>query len=195
MAGIRPVIANRERVAAHAPALFVCNHTSTVDMWVGMWLCPIGACGVAKKEIIKVPFLGQAYQLSGHLLVDRANREKAIESMESAGNLIKKHGMSIWMWPEGTRSRDGRLQPFKKGFVHLAIATGLPIIPIVFHDADILWPGRTFRASPGDLQIEVLEPVDTSKWRPETAAEHSLEIWTMLQEKLSARQQGLTAKG
>tara|TARA_B100000579_G_C22723864_1_gene800792 strand:- start:259 stop:921 length:663 start_codon:yes stop_codon:yes gene_type:complete len=191
-AGIEPIIENKERVTESAPALFVCNHTSTIDMWVGMWLCPFGGCGVAKKEITRVPFFGQAYQLSGHLLIDRGNRDRALNSMASAREVVKKNNMSLWMWPEGTRSRDGKLLPLKKGFVHLAIATGLPIVPIVFHDADQLWPGRTFRATPGKLQIKVLEPVDTSEWKTETAAEHAEAIWQAFQNELSDRQKADT---
>ncbi|OIP39051.1 MAG: hypothetical protein AUK47_10750 [Deltaproteobacteria bacterium CG2_30_63_29] len=190
LAGSHPVIKHRERVAESTPALFVCNHTSTVDMWVGMWLCPFGGCGTAKKEIVKIPFFGQAYYLSGHLLVDRGNRENAIRSMQSAGDVVRKHKLSLWMWPEGTRSRTGKLRPLKKGFVHLAIATGLPVVPVVFHDADLMWPGGSFRAVSGDLKIDVLEPIDTSNWKAETASEHAMEVWWAFQNSLSDRQKG-----
>ncbi|MEE2829939.1 MAG: lysophospholipid acyltransferase family protein [Myxococcota bacterium] len=189
MSGIRPVIQNRERVNASRPALYVCNHASTIDMWVGMWLCPYGGCGVAKKQIVKLPFFGQAYLLSGHLLLDRSNRERAIKSMERVQHVVGKHRLSMWMWPEGTRSATGRLQPLKKGIVHLAVATGLPIVPIVFHDADLRWPGRSMRPSPGDLRIEVLEPIDTSLWQAETAGEHAVELWSVFQASLGERQQ------
>jgi len=189
LAGIKPVIKNRERMHA-GPAIFVCNHTSTVDMWVSMWLCPIGGCGVAKKEIARLPFFGQAYLLSGHLLIDRGDRQKAVASMAAAREVVRKNKLSLWMWPEGTRSRDGRLQPLKKGFVHLAIAMGLPIVPLVFHDADLRWRGASFHVVPGELQIEVLEPLDTSSWKAETAAEHARELWLRFHRTLSERQRG-----
>jgi len=184
LAGANLVFTNRERVEGSKPAIFVCNHASTIDMWVGMWLCPYRGCGTAKKEIVKIPFFGQAYLLSGHLLLDRGNREKAIRSMAKAAETIHKHGLSVWMWPEGTRSRDGRLKPLKKGVVHLAIATGLPIVPIVFHRAHHIWPGRTWRITPGALKIDVLEPIDTSGWAAETAGEHAVEIWAAFNAQL-----------
>jgi 1-acyl-sn-glycerol-3-phosphate acyltransferase len=133
-------------------------------MWIGMWLCPFRGCGSAKKEIVRIPIFGLAYLLSGHLLIDRGNLESAKSSMEAAARVVKKHRLSLWMWPEGTRSKDGRLQPLKKGFVHMVIATGLPVIPVVSRNADLLWPGKTFRITPGDLDMEVLPPIDTSSW-------------------------------
>lgn len=194
MVQIRPVVLHRERLHLARPALYVCNHASTADMWAGMWLCPFGGCGVAKKEIVRVPFFGQAYFLSGHLLVDRGNLDKAIASMKEAAEVVRRHHLSLWMWPEGTRSRDGRLQPLKKGFVHLALATGLSVVPVVIHDGDLLWR-RGMRVVPGPLRIEVLEPVDTSGWRMETADRHAQEVWSRLQSALGPRQRGTPPSG
>ena len=191
--GIKLRVSHRERLRASTPALYVCNHTSTIDMWAGMWLCPFGGCGVAKKEITKLPFFGQAYLLSGHLLLDRGDRQRAIASMEQVQRVVRKHRLSLWMWPEGTRSRDGRLQPLKKGFVHLAISTGLKIVPVVFHDADLMWPGHSLKIIPGEVRIDVLEPLDTSSWRLETADEHAIELWTRFRDALGPRQRGLPA--
>lgn len=189
LAGIRATVHNAEGLAR--PAVFVCNHASTVDMWAGMRLAPHGCCGVAKKEIVRIPFFGQAYLLSGHLLLDRGDRERAITSMDKAGQVIRDNDLSIWMWPEGTRSRDGRLRPLKKGFVHLAIATGLPVVPVVFHGAQLLWPGRTLRIAPGELRVEVLTPIDTSSWRAETAGLHALQVQSAFQATLGEGQQML----
>lgn len=187
LAGIRPVIDHPERITRQS-AIFVCNHASTIDMWVAMWLCPFGGVGVAKREITRIPFFGQGYALSGHLLLDRGNRQKAMASMARIQHLVREHRLSLWMWPEGTRSRDGRLQPMKKGFVHLAIATGLPLVPVIFHDADLMWPSRGMRVTPGDLHICVLDPVDTSSWKPETAANHAAELSAVFQQALGPRQ-------
>lgn len=189
LAGIRTRVENPERLAG--PAIFVCNHASTVDMWAGMPLAPHGSCGVAKKEIVRVPFFGQAYFLSGHLRLDRGNRERAIASMAEAGRLVRDNDLSIWMWPEGTRSRDGRLRPLKKGFVHLAIATGLPVVPVVFHDAHRLWPGRTLRIAPGELRVEVLPAIETGGWSAETSGLHALQVQSAFQDALGERQKML----
>ena len=191
LAGIRTTVHNREGLTG--PAIFVCNHASTVDMWAGMPISPQGSCGIAKKEIVRVPFFGQAYFLSGHLLVDRGDRSKAIASMDKTARLVRDHDLSIWMWPEGTRSRDGRLRPLKKGFVHLAIATGLPVVPVVFHDAHRLWPGGTLRIATGELRVDVLDPIDASGWKAETAGLHALQIQSIFQEALGEGQKMLAA--
>ena len=173
------------------PVLVVCNHTSTVDMWIGMWLNPVGGCGVAKREILRIPFFGFIYWLTGHLLLDRSNLQKSISSMAEVGRYVRTHRLGIWMWPEGSRSRNGELKPFKKGFVHMAVATGLPVLPIVSHDADRMWPGGSFQIRPGRLRMEVLPPIDTSAWTVETAAEHAAEVRSIIRSTLSARQQGV----
>lgn len=189
LAGIRPSVRNPERLSG--PAIYVCNHASTVDMWAGMPLAPQGSCGVAKKQIVRIPFFGQAYFLSGHLLLDRGNRERAIASMDKTGQLVRHNGLSVWMWPEGTRSRDGRLRPLKKGFVHLALATGLPVVPVVFHDAHLLWPGGTLRIAPGELRVDVLPAIDTSGWSAETAGLHALQVQSAFQAALGEGQKML----
>ena len=188
LAGVDVQVERRERMSALRPALFVSNHTSTADMWVGMWLCPFGGCGVAKKEIVRIPFFGQAYMVSGHLLLDRGNRERAISSMAGAADVVRTHRLSLWMWPEGTRSRDGRLKPLKKGFAHLAIATGLPVVPIVLHSAHRRWPGGTFEIVPGPLRVEILDPIDTSDWTSETVDEHVQEVWRAFHDALDESQ-------
>lgn len=186
--GTRARIQNRELLSGQKPAIYVTNHSSELDPFIAMWLCPLGGCGIAKKEIARVPFFGWAYKLSGHLLIDRSNRDKAIASMKEIAGLVRQYDLSIWIWPEGTRSRDGRLQPLKKGFVHLALATGLPIVPIVMHDAHKRWPGRSLRMYPGQLDIDVLPAVDTSDWSAQSMEEHMAEIHGIFAAALSPHQ-------
>jgi lysophosphatidate acyltransferase len=161
----------------------VINHSSSLDIFISMGLCPYGGCGVGKKEILRIPFFGQAYWLAGHLLLDRGNSTKAIASMEKLSNFVKANDLSIWIWPEGTRSIDGKLISFKKGFVHLALATGLPIVPVILHGAHKVWPAKTMQFYPGEVRVEVLDPIQTNTWSKETINEHVEEV------------KGLMAKG
>lgn len=78
--------------------------------------------------------------------------------------------------PEGTPRQDGRLLPLREGFVHLATATGFPVVPVLFHDAHRNWEKGTFRFQPMDLDVEVLPPIDTSGWREATAHQHAEEV-------------------
>jgi len=189
--GARVKINNKADLEGQKPAIYITNHSSELDPMIGMWLCPMGGCGIAKKAVGQVPFFGWAYRLSGHLLIDRSNREKAIASMSEAAEIIRKNDLSLWIWPEGTRSPDGRLLPFKKGFAHLAIATGLPIVPIVAHHAHHRWPARTMLMYPGKLDIDVLPAVDTSHWRTETIEEHISQVRQVFIDALNPDQRPL----
>ncbi|XVF70650.1 hypothetical protein PTKIN_Ptkin11bG0179100 [Pterospermum kingtungense] len=95
-------------------AIYISNHASPVDNFLAMWLAPTGTVGIAKKEIIWYPFFGQLYLLANHLRIDRSNPSKAIQSMKEAVLAVIKHNLSLIIFPEGTRSKNGRLLRFKK---------------------------------------------------------------------------------
>lgn len=174
--GAKIINPDSEKLNSSKPAIFVSNHASALDVFIGMALCPYGGCGVGKKEILKIPFFGLAYWLAGHLLIDRGNNAKAVASMKKLSDFVKAKGLSIWIWPEGTRSLDGKLIPFKKGFVHLALATGLPVVPVIVHGAHKVWPAKTMQFYPGEIKIEVLDPIKTNDWNRETVDKHVEEV-------------------
>jgi 1-acyl-sn-glycerol-3-phosphate acyltransferase len=191
IAGVTPRVHNGERIQQAYPAIYVANHTSTLDAFLSIWLCPVGGCGVMKKEVTKIPFFGQLYLLSGHLRIDRGDKGKAIAALDDTARLVKKHRLAIWIMPEGTRSKDGRLRPFKMGFVHLAIATGLPVVPVVLHGVHKNWVKGTLFVQPTTVDIEVLEPIKTDGWRVETAREHAEEVHARFVERLAEDQRPL----
>jgi lysophosphatidate acyltransferase len=154
------------------PAIFVSNHASIVDIFAGIWLAPYDTCGVAKKEVVWYPFFGLLYLVSGHLRVDRGNRTQAVGALRGIAEVMKRHRLGAWIWPEGTRARDGRLLPFKKGFAHLALATGLPVVPVMVTGAHRIWPRQGLSIRPGPLGIRVLPSIDTSGWSLETLDSH-----------------------
>jgi lysophosphatidate acyltransferase len=187
VSGIR-IEGDRSAIDAHKPAIYVANHSSNADPWVAMILCPVGGCGVAKREILRIPFFGQAYWLLGHLLLDRADSRKAVAGMKHLADLVKKHDLSVWIWLEGTQSRDGRLLSFKRGFVHIAIATGLPVVPVITHDAHVRWPARSTTIVPGPMRVEVLDPIDTSGWAVETAKAHAAQVHGLFVARMAEHQ-------
>ncbi len=136
-----------------APALFVINHTSSLDTLLMISFLPPGTCGVAKREAMWIPLFGQAYWLSGHLLLDRGDRERAKASLARLAAVMKRHRLGAIMSPEGTRSPDGRLKAFKKGFVHMALATRLPVVPLIIEGAHKAWPARTLQLAPHPVRI------------------------------------------
>ncbi len=188
LTGCRPVFTNRVLLDSQGPAIYVSNHVSILDLMCGMWLTPLGGCGTAKKEIAKVPFFGWLYRLSGHILLDRGDRDRSIATLDAAADFVRRNGVSLWIWPEGTRSRDGRISPFKKGFVHLALATGLPVVPVVVHNAHHRWPADTYAMYPGDLHIEVLEKIDTTDWQGDRVGEHAQQVYDVFVAALSPEQ-------
>jgi 1-acyl-sn-glycerol-3-phosphate acyltransferase len=173
LAGVTLRVKNRERLNDSMPAIYVANHTSSLDAFLCVWLCPYGACGIFKKEIVRIPFYGWLAALSGHLLIDRGNHGRAVEALRDTAAYVKRHKLGIWMMPEGTRSKTGELLPFKKGFVHLAIATGWPVVPVVLHGANRNWAKGSWRFVPMTLDVEVLEPIRTETWREEEAGQHA----------------------
>ena len=187
LVGAKIINPDSKKLNASAPAIFVTNHTSALDVFVGMALCPYGGCGVGKKEILKIPFFGQAYWLAGHLLIDRSNNAKAIASMAKLSNFVKSKNLSIWIWPEGTRSMDGKLIPFKKGFVHLALETGLPVVPVMLHGAHEVWPAKTMQFYPGNVEVEVLDPIETDKWSKDTVDDHVEHVKSIMTKSLAQR--------
>lgn len=192
LAGVTPKVAHHERINASMPAIYVSNHTSMLDLFVGIWLCPYGGCGVLKKEVARVPFFGQFALLSGHLLIDRFNKERAVEALATTAELVKKNRLGIWILPEGTRSKNGHLLPFKKGFVHLAIATGFPVVPVIVHGAHKNWEKGTMRFVPMTIDIEVLPAIDTTTWKEETAGAHADAVHALFAERLHDDQKPLT---
>lgn len=177
---------------ADQPAIFVQNHAGSVDLFLAIQLCPAPGSGTVKKELRRVPLIGWAYWLSGHLMLDRGDTVRSIRAMDRMTRLLRERGISLWILPEGTRSADGRLQPFKRGFAHLAVQTGLPIVPVVVHDADRRWH-RGLTVRPGPIAVEFLPPVSTADWSADTLEAHIADIHSIFEQNLTPRQRPLPA--
>ena len=158
------------------PAVFVFNHQSKADVVIMARLLRRDIAGVGKKEIAKVPILGQIMQLAGTVLIDRGNSAKAIESMKQLVDTIRVEHKSVAIAPEGTRTATPALGHFKKGAFHLAMQAGVPIVPVVIRNASDVAPKGEFVYRPATVAVEVLEPVDTSNWEARTIESHVEEV-------------------
>lgn len=174
-------------------AIFICNHASPIDIFLVMWLTPIGTVGIAKKEIIWYPLFGQLYVLANHLRIDRSNSAAAIESSKEAARAVMDNNLSLIIFPEGTRSRSGRLLPFKKGFIHIALQTRLPIVPMIFTGTHLAWRKGRLRVRPAPITIKYLPPMETNDWKAENMNEYIQLIRTLYGKHLPECQKPLTS--
>ena len=188
LAGCPLQVTGREHARPERPAIYVGNHTSILDAFTSVWLAPTGTVGIAKREIIYYPFFGQAWLLSGHLLLDRRNRAGSVGALGKLAAYVRRHGLGVLLWPEGTRAADGRLGAFKKGFAHLALQTGLPVVPMVTSGAHGAWEKGSMRFRQVPITIRFLPAIDTSAWARETLDEHIAAVRQAFIEALPADQ-------
>lgn len=179
----------RSRMDAVRPAIFVSNHASYLDNFLFAWAIPLGTVGTARRTTVWVPFFGQLYALCGHVLVDRADRRDAVAALRELIGLVTRFRFSAILWPEGTRSYDGRLQPFKRGFVHLALATKLPVVPVVVSGSHRCWPRGAVLTRPARVDVRVLAPIATTAWTSRTIDRHVAEVWEAFAAALPPEQQ------
>jgi 1-acyl-sn-glycerol-3-phosphate acyltransferase len=159
-------IAGRGHAAPGRSYIILSNHQSHFDIlaFYGHWGRQFR--WVIKEELRKVPGLGWYCAAGGHIFIDRSSREKSIESLRRARPLLEG-GISVMFFPEGTRSRDGRLREFKKGGFMMALDLGLPILPVSISGTRHVLPGRTLRLLPGRVRITIHEPIDVAQYGPD----------------------------
>jgi 1-acyl-sn-glycerol-3-phosphate acyltransferase len=131
--GTRVETHGMDRVKWDSPQVLVCNHASVFDVLALSAVLPGGFSFVGKKELDSIPFFGQAWKAAGHISIDRSDRQKAVASLRQAGEKLRRERGTVILFPEGTRSRDGELLPFKKGAFMLATGAGVAVVPAVIH--------------------------------------------------------------
>lgn len=182
--GLRLDVEGEENLWARRPAVFIFNHQSSVDGVIVSKLVRRDFTSIAKKEIERFPVVGQMMKFADVVLIDRSNAGKAIETMKPVIDAIRDDRLSVAMSPEGTRSVSMKLGPFKKGAFHIAMQAGVPIVPIVIHNAaDSLPRGANF-ARPAAIRVTVLPPVDTRDWTVATINRHVEYLRNMFLETL-----------
>jgi len=160
--GVRLRVVGTERIPA-GTCLFAANHTSSADAPAVVNAIPRRIAILLKKSLFHYPIVGQAFRLARFIPVERSKHESAIASLEKAIEAMKE-GQSFLIYPEGTRSPDGRLQEFKKGAVVMAIKAGVPIVPVACSGAHRIMQKRSLVVHPGEILVEFLEPIDASRY-------------------------------
>jgi 1-acyl-sn-glycerol-3-phosphate acyltransferase len=164
-AGARTIVTGLHHLNHDETYLFVANHQSNLDP--PLIFCYVGqnVGALAKKELRRVPVLGQGMALAHIIPIDRSNRERAIESTRAGATELRR-GHSLMAFPEGTRSPDGRMREFKKGVFFMALEAGVSIVPIAINGTRLVMPKGKSVSIPGTVSLEILPPVSTAGWDP-----------------------------
>lgn len=147
--------------------IFMPIHQGNFDIPVLLGCLPFQFRWLAKAELFKIPIFGRAMRGCGYISIDRSNRRSAFESLQKAAETIRS-GVTVLVFPEGTRSMDGRIRPFKTGGFVLTIGAGVPIIPIIIRGTYSIMPKSNLIIKPGTVTLEILEPVETTNYTRKT---------------------------
>lgn len=162
--GIRLMVKGLEHLDSRRQYIFMANHQSNIDIPVLVQsLTKFELRWVAKKELLFVPLFGWAMWASKHIVVDRSNRSAAMTSLRKARERIEG-GISVVVFPEGTRSADGRFLPFKRGGFVLAVKTQTPVVPITINGSGTILPRGDWRMRGGEIEVIVSEPVPLDQY-------------------------------
>lgn len=192
LAGIDIKVRGEQHLWSNRPAVFLFNHQSAIDVLIIAKLLRRDFNAIAKQEIALNPLVGPVFRVADTVFVDRRNHEKAIEALRPVVASLKS-GLSLAIAPEGTRSTSDRLGPFKKGPFHIAMQAGVPVVPIVIHNAGDVLPKGGFFVRPAPVLVDVLPPVRTDGWRPETVDRHVAQVRDLYLDALGQRRDGAPA--
>jgi 1-acyl-sn-glycerol-3-phosphate acyltransferase len=163
VAGARVKTVGLDKIDPAGTYIFMSNHVSNLDPPILCPLIPVRTSVLAKKVIWRIPILGAALTMAEIVPVERENRESAIQSIRQAGEVMRHH-INLTIFPEGTRSRDGHLLPFKKGPFHLAQETGFPIVPVTILGTYEMMPKGNMIVRSGTATLVFHPPVDPKNY-------------------------------
>lgn len=164
LAGVDVRVEGEEHLWSARPAVFIFNHQSNIDMLLLCKLLRRDFIGIGKQDIRRNPLFGPVMALAGTVFIDRADRARAIEALRPAIDALRS-GLSIAIAPEGTRMPTPRLGRFKKGAFHIAMAAGVPIVPVVFRNTLDALPKHALIVRPAAIEVVVHPPIPTAGWQ------------------------------
>ena len=185
LAGIHLNVIGEQHVWSHRPAVFLFNHQSAADALLVMALLRRDVTAVAKKELAANPVVRLVGALADAVFIDRSDSDGAVAALTPLVEGALARGKSLAVAPEGTRSGTGRLGPFKKGAFRLAMAGGVPVVPIVFRNAADVWPLGTQVMRPGTVDAVVHPPIPTTGWTDADLAARMAQVRTLYLDTLA----------
>jgi 1-acyl-sn-glycerol-3-phosphate acyltransferase len=161
LGGARLVITGLEHVPPDQPVIFMPNHQSNFDILALLAGIPGQFRWLAKAELFRVPLFGMTMRHAGYIPVERSDRRKSMESMKTAAARIAE-GTSVVIFPEGTRSDDGKLLEFKKGGFMMALQSGVQIVPMAIQGSYDILPKQRYRVRGGTIEVTFFPPLTTA---------------------------------
>lgn len=166
--------------------IYMANHQSNFDIPVLLGCLPVQFRWLAKAELFRIPVFGRAMLGAGYIKINRFNQKSAFKSISTAARRLKD-GVSVMIFPEGTRSRDGSIQKFKKGGFVMAIESGVPIIPVILKGTWSIMAKSSLRINRGDVEMEIAEPINTTGYSMETKEELMDRVRDVIRQKFDAK--------
>jgi 1-acyl-sn-glycerol-3-phosphate acyltransferase len=168
--GIRVRCVGAQNVASDRPCIYMTNHQSYFDIFALLAYLPVDFKFVVKQELMGIPLLGITMRRAGYIGIKREKPRQAIRSIREAAEKIRD-GASVVIFPEGTRSRDGRLQPFKRGGFDLALRSGCDIVPVTIRDSYRIVPKGSLRINKGSFDIFIGRPIPVAGYGRKTVGQ------------------------
>ncbi len=159
VAGIKLDITGRKHIPAQGPGVMIMNHESALDIPIAVVALNVPVRFMAKQELFRIPVFGWCLSLCHHIPIDRQDTRRAVESINKVSSSIIKRKQFVIVSPEGTRSYDGKIKPFKKGGFRLAEQQNLPLIPVTLMGTRFCVPKKSFKLIPGIVQVAIDQPV------------------------------------
>lgn len=172
-----------EHIDPRQSYVFVLNHQSYFDIFTVYGWLPNIFKWVMKIELRRIPFVGLACQAAGHIFIDRSSPLAASKSIEKAKEQLR-NGVSVVIFPEGTRSHDGKMLPFKRGAFRIASDLALPIVPATLVGSFERIPRHTLRLNPGTIRLHIKKPIDVKEFLPDRIPELMDKAWKQVNESL-----------
>jgi len=167
VSGIKVEVEGLTNIDPSKSYVYMSNHRSNFDIPVLLGCLPIQFRWLAKAELFKIPIFGRAMSGAGYVKIDRSNRVSAFKSIDQVAAKMK-NGVSVMIFPEGTRSEDGDVKPFKKGGFVMAVDTGAPIVPVILRGTRSIMAKGSWRINPGDVTLSIEKPIDTTGYTRDT---------------------------
>ena len=185
--GVRVHVEGLEQIDPAASYVFIANHLSYLDTPVALASIPAQFRFLAKRGLFQIPFLGTHLSRAGHIPVPREDPRAAVKTMQLAAETIQRKRISLLIFPEGGRSHDGVLRPFKEGGAYIAIRAGVPVVPVVMLGTRDLLPYGAGMVLAGEVTLRILKPIETKEMTLKDRGALTERLRDLIAEELEAK--------